>query len=369
MSTITVPGADASGTDEEVAAVTAVLRSGQIANGPQARALESEFTALCDGATAIAVSSGTDALYVSGRALSIGPSDLVIIPGYTFAATANAFLSLGARVSPVDVDPTTFNIDPELLAGVLKERSDVRCVVVVDLYGNTAGTTEAISAAREAGVAVIEDACQAHGATDTAGVPIGTRGDFTAFSLYASKNVSAGEGGVITTPDPKLAHLARLLRNHGCDAQYQHEIVGLNHRLPEMEAALALCRTRHLAETNLLRRQNAALVSQWCLAEWPGAVVPTVLLETSHVFHQFTIVCPDATTRNATMEGLRARGVDARVYYPYTTADLPGVERADLPVSKSLTNLVLSLPVQPRLKPQQMESLHDAITAVSKEWH
>ena len=369
MSTITVPGGDAAGTDEEVAAVTAVLRSGQLANGAQARALESEFAALCNGATAVAVSSGTDALYVSGRALSIGASDVVVVPGYTFAATANAFLSLGARVLPVDVDPTTFNIDPDLLAGVLAKRPDVRCVVVVDLYGSTAGTTEAISVAREAGVAVIEDACQAHGATDTTGTPIGARGDFTTFSLYASKNVSAGEGGVITTPDPKMAQLARLLRNHGCDTQYQHEIVGLNHRLPEMEAALALCRVRRLAEMNLLRRHNAALLSKWCLDEWPGVIVPTVLLESSHVFHQFTVVCPDVTKRDATVKGLRDHGVDARVYYPYVIADLPGVERAHLPVSESLTSLVLSLPVQPRLTPQQTEILHDAIRAVSKEWH
>ena len=338
MNTITVPGADASGTEEEVAAVTAVLRSGQLANGSQARSLESEFTALCNGATAVAVSSGTDALYVSGRALSIKPSDLVVVPGYTFAATANAFLSLGARVLPVDVDPTTFNIDPELLAAVLNDRSDVRCVVVVDLYGSTAGTTEAILAAREAGVPVIEDACQAHGATDTAGTPIGARADFTAFSLYASKNVSAGEGGVITTPDPKMAQLARLLRNHGCDDQYQHEIVGLNHRLPEMEAALALCRMKLLAEMNLLRRRNAALLSKWCIDEWPGVAVPTVMLEGSHVFHQFTVVCPDVTKRDATVKGLRDRGVDARVYYPYALTDLPGVDSAHLPVSKSLTN-------------------------------
>ena len=135
-----------------------------------------------------------------------------------------------------------------------------------------------------------------------------------------------------------------------------------------MEAALALCRMKRLAEMNLLRRRNAALVSKWCIDEWPGVVVPTVMLEGSHVFHQFTVVCPDVTKRDATVKGLRdQRCRCARALR--SAPDLPGVDSAHLPVSKSLTNLVFSLPVQPRLTPQQMEVLHDAIQAVSKEWH
>jgi dTDP-4-amino-4,6-dideoxygalactose transaminase len=136
-----------------------------------------------------------------------------------------------------------------------------------------------------------------------------------------------------------------------------------------MEAALALCRVRHLAEANLRRRQNAALLSEWCATEWPGVVVPTVLLPTSHVFHQFTVVCPNVDVRDATVKGLREQGVDARVYYPYSISKLPDVEHAQLPVSESLTGLVLSLPVHPRLTAEQMAILHDAITTVSKAWH
>lgn len=365
---ITVPGADAAATDEEVAAVVEVLRSGHLANGPRARELEAEFSSLCGGARAVATSSGTDALYVAGRCLGLGGDDLVLVPGFTFAATANAFLSLGARVLPVDVDPVTFNLDADALERALAAHPAASCVVVVDLYGSTAGTSEAIAVARSAGLPVVEDACQAHGATDLLGNPIGLRADFTTFSLYASKNVAAGEGGVLLTPDGEAAHLARLLRNHGSDAQYQHEIVGLNHRLPEMEAALALVRVRHLAETNFVRRRNAALLAQWCSTSWPGAQVPEVSLESSHVFHQFTVVCPDVERRDATLEGLRAAGVDARVYYPYTVADLPGVEPAELPVARALTERVLSLPVHPRLSDSQLETEQEAIAAVARVW-
>ncbi len=232
-----VPSVDAAASDAEVEAVARVLRSGVLANGEEVVHLEEEFTSVAGAAHAVAVSSGTDALYIAGRALGIGPSSEVLVAGFSFAASANAFLALGATVVPVDVDISTRNMDAGMLRVALEEHPRCAAVVVVDLYGGTAGTSDVLDVAATAGVPVVEDACQAHGARSRRGELVGSRAAFTAFSLYATKNVSAGEGGILTTSDTDLADRCRLLRNHGSRTPYCHEIVGLNHRLPEMSAA------------------------------------------------------------------------------------------------------------------------------------
>lgn len=362
-----VPSAAPAADEAEIEAVAAVLRSGSLANGSGALRLEEEFSELCGGVPAMAVSSGTDALYMAGRAAGLGPGAKVLASGFSFAATANAFLALGAEVVPVDIDLATFNISPESLTATLERHPDASCLVVVDLYGSTAGTDRCVEIAKGAGLTVIEDACQAHGALTESGEPLGRRAAFTAFSLYATKNVAAGEGGILTAPDEKVARQLRLLRNHGCETAYVHEIVGLNHRLPEMSAALARVRLERLAAGNTRRLENAALLAAACADSWPSSIVPVVPADGTHVVHQFTVLAPDREGRDRTADRLHSLGVDSRIHYPYTLAELPLVVPEELPNAAAARDRVISLPVHPGLSDEQIQILEDAIATVGAE--
>lgn len=361
-----VPSAFVETTDEDVAAVVEVLRSGVLANGPQALQFENEFAAEMGARHAVAVSSGTDALYVAGRALGVAAGDVVLVSGFSFGATANAFIALGATVVPVDVNRATFNMSAEALARTIQAHPRAKLVCIVDLFGSTHGTDEALEVARSAGIPVVEDACQAHGALGRNGERVGARSALTAFSLYATKNLAAGEGGVITTDNDWLARQARLLRNHGSSSQYVPEISGLNHRLPEMSAALARSRLRRLRTSNDRRRQIAIELSQLCQSVIPEGTVPQALPYECHVFHQFTVVLPDPKVREQVRNLLRDRGVDARVFYPYTIGQLPGVVPVALPTAAWLRDRVLSLPVHPGLSNAQLDHLHIAMVAAGQ---
>jgi perosamine synthetase len=344
--------------EEDIAAVVNVLRSGMLANGPEVDALEAEFARYSEARHAIAVSSGTTALVLAGEALGLGETDHVVVPGFTFAATANAFLYLGCSVSAVDVDAHTMNVDAAVLRKALETRP-AAAVVIVDLYGSTSGTDEAFAVARDLGVPVIEDAAQAHGARDGRGVAVGSRASATTFSLYATKNMAAGEGGVVVTNDDVVDDAIRRLRNHGGVETYRHETIGLNHRLNEMAAALARRQLVRLPANNDARRKHAALLAGWCREAWGEAVaVPTV-------FHQFTVRFPDAATRDSVAGRLKEQGVDVRVFYPYAVADLPGVEPSDTPVARRLVGQVLSIPVHPMLDGDELARLRVSILATS----
>jgi perosamine synthetase len=350
----------------DVEAVAAVLRSGALANGPHGAALESEFAAYCAVPHAVAVSSGTAALVLAGQAMGLRPGAPVLVAGFTFAASANAFLRLGCRVVPVDVDLDTMNIDPVDLAAAFEEWPGAAAVVVVDLFGSTRGTDEAIELAHDAGVPVVEDAAQAHGARTRAGVRVGGRADITTFSLYATKNMTAGEGGLLTTTSGELGESVRRLRNHGALTTYCHEAVGLNHRLPEMAAVLARRQLARLDDATATRRRQARDLGTWCRSAWGSdAVVPAEAWEVSsgHVFHQFTVRFGSAERRDAVAAQLREHGVDARHFYPYAVRDLPGVVRRPTPRAEHLRDSVLSLPVHPGLDRRQWRHLREAVLA------
>ena len=360
-----VPSASPVITEDDIAAVTAVLRRGVLANGPEVVALEQEFAAYAGCAEVVAVSSGTAALVLAGQALGLAAGHTVLVPAFTFAASANAFLSLGCRVVPVDVDPATMNISAAALDGALRGEAPVKAVVVVDLFGSTAGTDAAIDVARAHGAAVIEDAAQAHGARDEQLRVVGGRADLTTFSLYATKNMAAGEGGLVTTDDAALADTVRRLRSHGALRTYEHETLGLNHRLPEMEAALARGQLARLDDATAVRRRHARVIAERVRDAWgERALVPREAFTgpPSHVFHQLTLVLPG--WRDAAADALRDRGVDARQFYPYVIGELPGVEAAPTPVAERLRDTVLSLPVHPGLGDDQVAHLLDAIDAV-----
>jgi|GEM_PF-6700750 len=357
-------------TDEEVAAVGEVLRSGVLANGPEAAALERSFADYCGLDDAVAVSSGTSALVLAGLATGLESGAVVAVPSLTFAASANAFLSIGCRVVPIDVDETTMNIDPESLEITVERTPGVAAVVVVDLFGSTAGTDAAMEWARQRGLVVIEDAAQAHGALDGRGKRVGGRADITTFSLYATKNVAGGEGGLVTATTADVLDMVRRLRNHGGFEAYRHEMVGLNHRITEVSAVLARYQLDRLEDGNKVRRRNAAALAEWCVEAWGDAVaVPPEATngDPTHVFHQFTVRFRRPEQRNRAMSALHELGVDARHFYPYVIGELPGVDSADAPVAESLRDRVLSLPVHPALTDDQLVILRDAVLSTSSD--
>jgi perosamine synthetase len=350
--------------DDAKRAVLDVLESGQIAQGPVVRHLETEFAALCDVAHAVAVNSGTTALVASLQALGIGAGDEVVTSPFTFAATLNAILETGATARFVDIDPADFTLAPEALEPAITDRT--RVVMPVDLYGQPAALPDIFAIAQRAGARVVEDAAQAHGAT-VAGRPTGSF-DVGCFSLYATKNLTTGEGGVITTDDGDLADRLRILRNQGMRDRYDYVVPGHNYRLTDLQAAVGLPQLRRLAETTARRREHARFLGEH-LAGIPGVVLPTTAPDRTHVFHQYTIrVTPaSATTRDALAEHLHARGIGTGVYYPRVVFDYdcyrthPNVVVDATPHASRAAAEVLSLPVHPLLTAPQLERVVAAV--------
>jgi len=347
------------------AAVHDVLSSGVLAQGPQIAQLEQDVRRSFTVEHALAVSSGTSALQLIGAAMDLAHDALVLVPGLTFAATANAFLSAGCRVRPIDIDPATGNLAPDALADALDSEPAVDAVVFVDLFGNSAGGSECITVAQARGIPTIEDAAQAHGARDQEGRSVAARATAAAFSLYATKNIAAGEGGLVTTSDKEIADRIRLLRSHGSLAQYEHVITGVNHRLNEMAAALARTQLPHLDAWNVRRHANAEVLSAALSNRFGDAVtLPTIGSPAQHVLHQYTCTFADPMTRDHVAEWLDRSGIDTKVFYPYTIAQLPGVEPNALPNAEHLRDHGLSLPVHPGLTSIELERLDAAIQAV-----
>jgi perosamine synthetase len=351
---------------EEERLVLAVLRSGQLAQGPMVARLEVEFATLCGVRHAIAVNSGTAALVAAMEAAELQPGDEVVTTPFTFAATLNAILEAGATARFADIDLETFNIDPDGLAAAITDRT--RVVMPVHLYGQPAAmdTISELSSARD--LLIIEDAAQAHGAT-VAGRKVGSFG-IGCFSLYATKNVSTGEGGIITTDHDELADRLRLLRNQGMRAGYRYEIAGHNYRLTDLQAAIALPQLERLEASTARRRAHAARLSAG-LEGMIGIVAPVVAVGRTHVFHQYTIrVTTEARLdRDALAARLRARGVGTGIYYPRVVFDYdcyrdhPGVVVSEVPEAFRAAREVLSLPVHPHLSVSDIDRIVDEVGA------
>ena len=327
---------------EEEEAVLRVLRSGRLAQGPEVAAFEEDFVKLCGAPFAIACANGTAALHLALLAHGIGPGDEVLIPSFTFAATANAVLACGARPVFCDVREEDFCIDVESAAA--RSGRATRAIMPVHLYGRVADMDAVRAMASNRGWVVVEDACQAHGASrgDTKAGAFAT----AAFSLYATKNMMSGEGGVVTAQDEAIAARLRLLRNHGMEQRYVHVSFGLNLRMTEIQAALARASLARLAGGNAKRRENAAFYSKE-LNGIAGVILPED--DAGSVWHQYTIRVPGK--RDAVLKFLHDNDVGAEVYYP-TPVHLQPAFAADavsLPVSEKLADEVISLPVHPGL--------------------
>ena len=300
---------------EERAAVDRVLQSGMMAQGPEVAAFENEFSAIVAGRHSIAVNSGTSGLHMALVAVGIKEGDEVIVPSFTFAATANAVALTGATPVFVDIDPRTFNIDPAAIEAAITPRT--RAIQPVHLYGQPAAMQEIMAIAARHNLLVVEDAAQAHMAS-LDGTPVGAFGTTGVFSFYPTKNMTSGEGGMITTASEEIARQCRLLRNQGMEKRYANEIVGFNTRMTDIHAAIGRVQLTKLAGWTAQRRDNAKFLDE----NLKGVVVPHVAPGAFHVYHQYTIrIVGD--DRDAFAAEMTKRGVGNGVYYPVPVHQLP----------------------------------------------
>ncbi|MGZ4602761.1 MAG: DegT/DnrJ/EryC1/StrS family aminotransferase [Kineosporiaceae bacterium] len=344
--------------DEERAAVDRVLRSGMIAQGPEVAAFEREFaTELVDGRTCVAVNSGTSGQHLGLLAAGVGPGQEVIVPSFTFAATANSVALTGATPVFADIDPVTYTIDPGAVEAAITGRTVG--VMPVHLYGQPADMTRLGEVARRHGIAIFEDAAQAHGAT-WQGRPVGTFGTFAMFSLYPTKNMTSGEGGMVACVTDDVARMVRLLRNQGMERRYENEVVGFNCRMTDIHAAIGRVQLTKLAAWTKQRQENAAFLD----ANLRGVVAPAVAPGATHVYHQYTIRVAD--DRDGFAAALQAEyGVGSGVYYPIPNHRLPSFGLTlDLPETERAAAEVLSLPVHPTLSQAELERIVAGVNAL-----
>ena len=345
--------------DEERAAVDRVMRSGMLAQGPEVAAFESEFSAIVNGMHSVAVNSGTSALHMAFLAAGVGPGDEVIVPSFSFAATANAVALAGATPVFVDIELDYFCTDPAAIEAAITPRT--KAIMPVHLYGHPANLVAIKAIADKHGLLLFEDAAQAHAAS-VDGIPVGAWGIAGSFSFYPTKNMTSGEGGMITTPSADVARLARVLRNQGMERRYENEVVGFNTRMTDIHSAIGSVQLTKLAGWTAKRQENAAFLS----AHLEGVVTPPTAPGAVHVFHQYTIRVVDAD-RDAFAEELGKRGVGSGAYYPTPIHRLPSFRLdLDLPVTELATTQVLSLPVFPSLSQGELETIVEAVNAVAK---
>ena len=342
--------------DEEIAAVMQVLRSGRLVQGQQVAAFEEEFAAIVGGHTCVAVNSGTSALHLGLLAAGIGPGDEVIVPSFTFAATANSVAMTGATPVFADIEPDTFCLDPDAVAAAVTSRT--AAVMPVHLYGHPAPWDGLAGVAERHGLLLLEDAAQAHAASYD-GIPVGALGPIAAFSFYATKNMTTGEGGMVVCQDEDVARRVRLLRNQGMEQRYRNEIAGLNNRMTDLAAAMGRVQLKQLAGWNEERRAVAAAYDEQLV----GVVTPVTAPKAEPVWHQYTV---RSTDRDSLAARLDERGIDSAVYYPVPTHRLPAYELdVDLPETDRAAREVLSLPIRPGLTDDEIARVVAAVNEVS----
>ena len=346
--------------DDEREAVDRVLRSGMIAQGPEVAAFEREFAdQVLDGRHVVAVNSGTSGSHLGLLAAGVGPGQEVIVPSFTFAATANSVALTGATPVFADIEPQYFNLDAAAVEAAITERTVG--IMPVHLYGHPADMTALQAVADRHGLKIFEDAAQAHAAA-WQGRPVGTFGTFAMFSLYPTKNMTSGEGGLVSTSDDDVARRVRLLRNQGMERRYENELVGFNARMTDIHAAIGRVQLGKLAGWTKQRQENAAFLD----AHLEGVVVPPVAEGAVHVYHQYTIrVLAD---RDGFAEALaKEHQVGTGVYYPIPNHRLPSFDlTVDLPQTEQAALEALSLPIHPSLTTAELERIVVAVNAVAK---
>ncbi len=341
--------------EAEKRAVLEVLESGMLAQGPRTAKLEEEFAAVCGTRYAVATSNGTTALHVALLAHGIGPGDEVITTPFTFQASVNSIIYTGARPVFVDIAEDTFNINPDLIEAAITPRT--RAIMPVHLYGYPCDMDTILAIADRHGLIVVEDAAQAIGATYK-GKRVGSFGT-GCFSLYATKNIMSGEGGMITTDDEAVAQRCRMIRNHGMQRRYFHDMLGFNFRMSDLHAAIGL------AQITARRRANAAYLS----AHITSVITPKVKPGYDHVWHQYTVRVDGGRDRDTAVKQLNEAGVGTGIFYPIPANRQRyllemGLGGEVLPVAERLAGEVISLPVHPQLTQADLDQIVQAVNAL-----
>lgn len=341
---------------EEIDAVTEVLNSGMLAQGPKVEEFERAFSEYIGCESAAAVNSGTAALHIALLAHGIGKDDEVITSPFSFVATANSILYTGAKPVFADIEPDTFNIDPEKIKEKITPKT--RAIMPVHLYGHPADMQAIMEIAEDNKLIVVEDACQSHGA-ECLGKKVGSFGT-GAFSFYPTKNMTTSEGGMLTTDDKEIAEKAKMIRAHGSKIRYLHEMLGFNLRMTDIAAAIGLVQLGKLGKFTEARQKNAAMLSAG-LKGIPGLVPAITKAGCTHVFHQYTV---RAKKRDQLADFLKANDIGSGVHYPTPIHKQPYYKelgyRDSLPVSEKAVEEVLSLPVHPALSDADVKKIVDA---------
>lgn len=348
--------------NEVDAAIRQVLDAGQFILGPNVAALEQEIAAYLGVKRGVGVASGTDALLIAMRALGIGPGDDVIVPSYTFFATAGAVLLAGATPVCVDVEPRNYTIDVQLIGKSITPRT--KAIIPVHLYGHPADMTAVMEIARIHGLKVIEDNAQAFGA-EYRGRKTGSIGDIACLSFFPSKNLGGcGDGGMVVTNDDQLADRVRMLRAHGWRKKYFPEMLGYNSRLDELQAAILRVKLRHLDDWNKRRRYLADKYNERFAGT--SIIAPSEAADALHAYHLYVI---EVDERERVQQQLKGQGIPTAVYYPqplHLTAPLAqfGYRSGQFPVSEAASERTLSIPFFPEMTEQQLETVADRLERV-----
>jgi dTDP-4-amino-4,6-dideoxygalactose transaminase len=344
----------------EIRAVRKVLRSKNLAGGLEVDLFEKNFSHYLSNLDCIAVNSGTSALYLSLMAAGIKAGDEVIVPSFTFAATANVILLLGAKPIFVDISEESYNLDPSKIEEKISNKT--KGIIVVHLYGNPADLVAINDLCIKYNLMLFEDAAQAHGA-EIEGKRVGTWGLCNSFSFYPTKNMTTGEGGLISTKDSTIARNIRLLRNQGMFERYKNEIAGFNLRMSDIHAAIGNVQFRKLEKFNEKRIKNATFYSK----HLENIIIPKYKSSNKHVFHQYTIRIPHLI-RSEVMGKLLENGISCGVYYPIPVNKLKAFSTNDhLPVTDKVTKECFSIPVHPNLMKSQISKIVEVLNKIAKE--
>jgi dTDP-4-amino-4,6-dideoxygalactose transaminase len=343
----------------ERAAVDRILRGGSLAQGKTVAEFEEVFSGFVAGSSCVALNSGTSALHLGLLALGVGFGDEVIVPTFTFAATANAVAITGAKPIFVDIEPEYFSIDPSRVEAAITKKT--KAVIAVHLYGHPAQLDRLSEICKKHGLFLVEDAAQAHLATFD-GKPVGSWGAFGAFSFYPTKNMTTGEGGMATTNSADTDRMLRLLRNQGMEKRYQNEVPGFNNRMTEVAAAIGLIQAKKITSWTEKRQKNAIFLD----TNLSGVVVPAVSPKAKHVYHQYTIRV-EGHNRDEFLKELKKQGVDSDVYYPAPVHTLPAYDlKQETPVAFEVSRSCLSIPVHQNLDKNQLDRIVEAVNQVAR---
>ncbi len=346
--------------DEERAAVDRVMRSGMLAQGPEVATFEQEFSEHFGlGRACVAVNSGTSGLHLGLLSSGVKAGDEVIVPSFTFAATANSVALTGATPVFADIDPATFCLDPESVRAAVTERTVG--IMPVHLYGHPANMPALQEIADEHGLHLVEDAAQAHGAS-LDGQPVGSFGSFAMFSLYPTKNMTSGEGGMVSVATPELERLMRMYRNQGMERQYENEIVGFNNRMTDIHAAIGRVQLTKVNAWTKQRQENAAFLD----AHLENVATPPVADGATHVYHQYTIRVPE--DRDGLSKALREEfSIGSGMFYPVPNHRLaPFRAPVELPATEAAARECLSLPIHPSVGPDELERIVAAVNTLAE---